>query len=60
MRDNYLAVESVCELFYEQTKNSETRATIVGLQTQMEKIYFLFGKSLGFDIMPCTALAGHQ
>ena len=49
--DNYAVLQSLWEISYDLVKDSETRARINGVQKQMESFDFIFGVSLGYEIL---------
>ncbi|XP_048732510.2 zinc finger MYM-type protein 1-like [Ostrea edulis] len=51
---NYSVLQSLWETCYESTKDVETRSRIIGVKAQMQSFDFLFGVSLGYDILRHT------
>lgn len=51
---NYSVLQSLWETCYECTKDAETRSRIIGVKAQMQSFDFLFGVSLGYDILRHT------
>lgn len=51
---NYSVLQSLWETCYECTKDSEIRSRIIGVKTQMQSFDFLFGVSLGYEILRHT------
>lgn len=52
--ENYFVLQSLWETCYECTKDSEIRSRIIGVKTQMQSFDFLFGVSLGYEILRHT------
>ncbi|XP_041369742.1 zinc finger MYM-type protein 1-like [Gigantopelta aegis] len=52
--DNYSVLQSLWEICYEFVKDSETRARIVCVHSQMFSFDFLFGVSLGYEVFRHT------
>ncbi|XP_053395723.1 zinc finger MYM-type protein 1-like [Mercenaria mercenaria] len=52
--ENYNVLQSLWESSYESARDSETRARILGVQSHMSNFDFLFGVSLGYEILRHT------
>ena len=52
--ENYSVLQSLWEISYECSKDSETRSRIIGVKAQMQNFDFLFGVSLGYEILRHT------
>lgn len=52
--ENYSVLQSLWETCYECTKDSKIRSRIIGVKTQMQSFDFLFGVSLGYEILRHT------
>ncbi|XP_053398113.1 zinc finger MYM-type protein 1-like [Mercenaria mercenaria] len=52
--ENYNVLQSLWESSYESARDSETRARILGVQSRMSNFDFLFGVSLGYEILRHT------
>lgn len=49
--DNYTVFQSLWDVSYESSKDSETRARITGVKSQMASFDFLFGVALGHELL---------
>lgn len=52
--ENYSVLQFLWETCYECTKDSEIRSRIISVKTQMQSFDFLFGVSLGYEILRHT------
>lgn len=52
--ENYSILQFLWETCYECTKDSEIRSRIISVKTQMQSFDFLFGVSLGYEILRHT------
>ncbi|WAR05842.1 ZMYM1-like protein, partial [Mya arenaria] len=49
--DNYSVLQKLWDTTYETTKDTETRARIVGVKSQMAAFDFLYGVTLGYELL---------